>query len=152
MKKLLIKNFMTKKVVSVNPDETLTTAAKILLKNNFDGLPVIDKSGKLLGLITEYNLVSKESAIHLPTFQIILQQLPVFKKDKSRFQKEIQKVSSLRVKNVMNTNPVTLNEKADYREAVKTFKRHHGINPIPIVNAEKKLVGIISRSDMLKIF
>ncbi|TSC79298.1 MAG: CBS domain-containing protein [Parcubacteria group bacterium Gr01-1014_29] len=147
---LKVKDIMTKEVVTVSPDMPISEAAKILLEQNFDGVPVVDKDNKLVGILTEYDLVSKGSALHLPTFQTILQNLQVFRKDKSQFQKEFEDISSLKVKDVMNNDPLTLPEGATFEETVAVFRDHHRVNPIPIINKENKVIGVVSRFDVLK--
>lgn len=145
-----IKNIMTKNVVSVRPEMLLSEAAKIIADRGFDGVPVVDDEGKLVGILTEYDLISKGSAIHLPTFQFILQNLEVFKKDKEHFQKDVADIANLKVKDVMNTDPLTLPEETSFEEAVGAFCDHHRVNPIPIIDAERKVVGVLSRYDILK--
>ena|SRR3989338_1591478 len=148
--KISIKDIMTKKVISVLPDTPIIEAAKKLSKYNFDGMPVVDKNNKLVGILTEYDLVSKGSSIHLPTFQIILENLKVFKKDRSKFKKEIKEISSLTVQDVMNKEPLTLYENATFEEAAAAFRVHHRVNPIPVINHKNKVIGVVSRFDILK--
>lgn len=147
-----IRDIMTKKVISVSPETPLITAAKILISHGFNGLPVVDGDNILMGVITEYDLISKSSAIHLPTFQIVLEQLPILRKDRSKFQNEIEKVSSLKVKDVMNPEPLFFWEDASLEETMNMFASHHRVNPIPVVDSEKHVVGIVSRFDIVKLF
>lgn len=149
-KNLTIQDIMTREVVSVKPDTPLVEAAHIIAEHNFDGVPVLDAKGKLVGILTEYDLISKSSAVHLPTFQVILQNLQVLHSDKSKFQKEVEEVMSLTVKDVMNTDPLTLRDNATYEETVTAFAEHHRVNPIPVVDANNKVVGVVSRFDVLK--
>lgn len=149
-KNLTIKDIMVREVITVSSETSLLEAAKILGDHNFDGLPVVDEHRKLLGILTEYDLISKSSAVHLPTFQIILQNLQVLHNDKSQFQKEIEEVSSLKVKDVMNSDPLTLPGTATYEEAVAAFRDHHRVNPIPVIDADKTVIGVVSRFDVLK--
>jgi len=150
MPDLKITDIMTKEVVSVAPEMPLFEAAKKLSEHNFDGVPVVDNENKLLGILTEYDLISQSSSIHLPTLQKILQDINVFGKDKSRFKKEFQDVIALKVKDAMNKEPLTLRDDASYDEIVKTFRDHHRVNPIPVINNEGKVVGVVSRYDVLK--
>lgn len=141
---------MTKKVVSVSPEMPLFEAAKIIAKHGFDGVPVMDRQGKLIGVLTEYDLVSKGSAVHLPTFQFLLRNLKIFQKDRSRFEKEVEPVASLKVQDVMNSDPLTLPEQATFEEVVNAFRDHHRVNPIPVIDREKHVVGVVSRYDVLR--
>lgn len=147
---LHVKDIMSKDVISVGPDTSLGEAARILAEHHFDGVPVVNEENRLIGILTEYDLVSKGSAVHLPTFQLILQNLRVFSKDRTQFEKEAKKITALTVKDVMNTEPLTLSEEATFEEVVHTFRDHHRVNPIPIVSQDKKVVGVVSRFDILK--
>ena len=147
--KVLAKDIMTKEVVSVNVDTTLLDVAKLISEHNFDGVPVIDNENNLVGIVTEYDLLNKTSAVHLPTLQIILKNIPQFKKDQAHFQEEI---INLKVRDIMNKEPLTIQEDATYEEVLKLFKEHHKVNPIPVLNAKNKMVGVISRFDVLRPF
>ena len=147
-----VKDIMTKEVISVNPETPLFEAAKVIAGHGFDGVPVVDEDDLLVGILTEYDLISRGSAVHLPTFQIILQNLPVFRKDRSSFAKEIQEIASLKVRDVMNSDPLTLPEDATYEDAVRAFRDHHRVNPIPVIDAERRVVGVVSRYDVLQPF
>ncbi|OHA43198.1 MAG: hypothetical protein A3G03_02165, partial [Candidatus Taylorbacteria bacterium RIFCSPLOWO2_12_FULL_44_15c] len=114
------------------------------------GVPVVDEENKLVGILTEYDLIEKSSSIHLPTFQKILENLKVLKQDSSEFQKEVREVSALKVRDVMNNDPLTLEPEASFDEMVKAFREHHRVNPIPVIDKNKKVVGVVSRFDVLK--
>ena len=145
-----VKDIMTREVISVKPETPLQEAAEILAKHGFDGMPVVDEENKLVGILTEYDLISKGSATHLPTFQKIIKNLGVYSKDKSQFTKDFEEISSLKVKDVMNNDPLTLLEDATYEEAVQAFRDHHRVNPIPVIDQDRKVIGVISRFDVLK--
>lgn len=150
MSDLKITDIMTKEVVSVDPEMPLFEAAKILSEHNFDGVPVVDQENKLLGILTEYDLISQSSSIHLPTLQKVLQDMSVLGKDKAHFKKEFQDVIALKVKDAMNREPLTLKDGAGYEEVVTAFREHHRVNPIPVINNDGKVVGVVSRYDVLK--
>lgn len=149
LSKVLAKDIMTKEVMSVTPETTLLDVAKILAEHNFDGVPVIDKENHLVGLVTEYDLINKTSAVHLPTLQIVLRNLPEFRKEEAHFQEEIL---NLKVSDIMNKEPLTLTPDTSYDEVIRLFKDHHRVNPIPVVDKNKKVLGVISRFDVLRPF
>ncbi|OGM98570.1 MAG: hypothetical protein A2817_03780, partial [Candidatus Yanofskybacteria bacterium RIFCSPHIGHO2_01_FULL_39_8b] len=141
---------MTKEVVSVFPETSLFEVAKILYNNQFTGMPVIDQNEILVGIITEYDLISMESEMptHIPTLQKIFQTIPAGE----GYEKEIEKLFLLKVKDVMNPDPLVLFGDATLEETVNTFKEHHRVNPIPVLDSQKKIIGIVSRSDLVKFF
>lgn len=150
MKQISVQDFMEKKVVSVRSDTTLADAARIIAQGGFDGVPVVDEKNTLEGVLTEYDLISKGSAIHFPTFQKILEHLPVFSKDQNKFQSEIAEVTRMTVKDVMNAEPLVLRRDATYEDAVTAFRDHHRVNPIPVIDENRKVIGVVSRYDVLK--
>ena len=150
MKSPTVQSIMTRDVVSVKPDTPLQEAAEVLARHGFDGMPVVDEENKLVGILTEYDLISKGSSIHLPTFQKVIENLGIYHKDKSRFNKDFAELSALQVKDVMNKDPLTLSDDATYEEAVAAFRDHHRVNPIPVVDRDRRVIGVVSRFDILK--
>ena len=147
--KVTAKDIMTKEVISVHPETTLLDVAKILAEHNFDGVPVVDAENKLVGIVTEYDLINKTSAVHLPTLQVVLRNLPQFKKEEAHFQEEIL---SLKVSDIMNKDPLSLKSEILYDDIIRLFKDHHRVNPIPVTDENNKVIGVISRFDVLRPF
>lgn len=141
---------MTRKVVSVQDDMQLLDAYRIIARHRFDGVPVIDSKARLVGILTEYDVIAKESLVHLPTLQAISSQVRIYKKDASEWEKEVMILHALRVRDIMNPDPLTLPVTATFLEAVSAFQLHHRVNPIPIIDAKRHVVGVISRFDVLK--
>ncbi len=150
MDSITVREIMTKEVVTLTPEASLIDVAKLLTEKKFNGLPVIDAAGLLVGIVTEHDLISNQSGIHLPTLQAVLGNLPVFGKDKKEFSKDVEAVQKMTAKDVMNNDPLTLPSTATYEEVVKTFQDHHAVNPIPVIESTRKLVGVVSRYDVLK--
>lgn len=69
---------------------------------------------------------------------------------KKESQPETKNISELTVWEVMNKEPLTLREDATFEDTIETFRAHHRVNPIPIVNDQNQVVGIISRFDILR--
>ena len=67
-KQVTVKDFMAKDIKTVSPTTPLLEAASLMLKGGFTGVPVIDPQRKVVGILTEYDLLTKGSSIHLPTF------------------------------------------------------------------------------------
>ena len=149
-KLIRVQDVMTTEVISIGPNATLAEAAMLLHTHGFSGLPVVDEHNVLKGILTEYDFISSGFAVHLPTVQIILEKFVTV--PEGPFAQELEKIASLRVRDVMNKEPMTLLEDVPLAEAVLAFQAHHRVNPIPVVDASNKVVGIVSRFDILKIF
>ena len=147
-----VRDIMTKKVISVRPDTPILEVHKVIFEHNFSGVPVADKSNRLVGLVTEYDLITKGSAIHLPTFQKVISELRVYSKDKRDFRKDIAEITKLTAQDVMNDDPLTVSDTANLAEVIDAFQKHHRVNPILVVDNSNKVVGVVSRYDVLKVF
>ena len=147
-----VTDIMTKDAIVVTTSTPLVEAAEILNVHKINGVPVVDGDNILVGILTEYDLISKGSAIHLPTLQAIFQNLSVMREDRSRFEKETREIMSLTVKDVMNDDPLTLPLDASFDDVVAAFRDHHRVNPIPVIDKNRKVVGVVSRCDVLKLF
>lgn len=119
-----VKSLMSSNVISVLPETSIITAIDIILSNNFNGVPVADKTGILVGIITKYDLIVKRDSVR----------------------------DDMTVKEVMNKEPLVLQEDVSLEDAVRAFSEHHRVDPIPVINKEQRLVGIISRYDLVKLF
>lgn len=148
----LVKDFMQTKVVSVKPETPVVSAARLLYINNLKGLPVIDEERRVVGIFTEYDLIAQDSSVDLSVFLKLVLAFDMYKKEQSLIRSDLEKLLALQVKTVMNQDPLVLHPETSLEEAIKTFGEHHKVNPIPIVDSGKHLVGIISRADIVKIY
>lgn len=138
--------------MGVSPDDSILKVAQIMFEHNWDGLPVITPDRTLVGIITQYDLVTKGANIHLPTFMQLMSELPMYKKDQGALKPELERIVKLTVKDLMNVEPLTVREGTSLEDVAKAFAEHHRVNPIPVVNGESRLVGIVSRFDLIKIY
>jgi CBS domain-containing protein len=146
----IAQDLMTKNVIAVRPETPLVEAANILLKNRFNGLPVVDNQNKVLGIITEYDLILKGTAIHLPTFLKIFQEMELYKKGSEPIREDLKKIFNIKVGEVMNSEPFVITSDTSIFKVVEVFSQHHRINPIIVVDSANILAGVISRHDLLK--
>ena len=149
---LSVSKIMSRKVVSVTPETPLSKAVNLMLDGGFAGLPVVNENSVVIGILTDYDLTIKGSALHLPTFLKLIKEFEIYKKDSSLIRDDLEKILKMKVSDAMNAEPLVLKENTSVEEAVKTFGEHHRVNPIPIVDESNKLVGIISRRDIIKLF
>ena len=147
-----VKDFMATDIKTVHPTMPLLEAASIMLQGGFTGVPVLDSQRKVVGILTEYDLLTKGSSIHLPTFLKLMKEFEVYKKDQSLIAGDLKKILELKVQDVMNDDPLVLHPETSLEEATRAFAEHHKVNPIPIVDQNNVLVGLLSRFDVVKFY
>lgn len=146
-----VRDIMMEDVVSVTPETSVLEAHAIIAEHNFDGVPVLDGEGKLVGIITEYDLLTKASALHLPAIGQLLSKLETSAYDAGQIKREIAELKTLAVGDVMNTEPLTLPDDAPFEEVLAAFRDHHRVNPIPVIDQDRRVAGVVSRYDVLKV-
>ncbi|MDP3741318.1 MAG: CBS domain-containing protein [bacterium] len=145
-----VKDIMTKQVITCQAQTAIKEAARLMRLNSLTGLPVLAED-KLVGIVTEADLVKLEGPLHIPTFLGVLGSLiyldnPV---GGDEIQKQLETLSATTVDKLMTADVVTITSEATVQDAAELFLHHQG-NPIPVVDSGK-LVGIISRADIVKL-
>lgn len=133
---------MTTDIITVGPDAPLKEAARRMVEAGVSGLPVTDESGTLVGIITEADFVASEAGRRAPTRAGLLRHW--LKGDE-------MPAHERHVKDVMSAEVKTLSPETDHAEAARTMQRE-GIKRVPVVESDGRLVGIVSRGDILRAF
>ena len=145
-----VREVMTSEVISVNVDTPVSTVADLLFDKNLTGMPVLDETRHVVGVITEYDLLSRQEHIHIPSYMKLLGQFKVAG-DKRVIKGEIDKILGLKAADIMTKPVVTISPETEVAEAARIFSDDR-INPLPVVDANGQLMGIISRADIVKLF
>lgn len=139
------KDVMTAPVITVRPETPVREVSGLMLEHRISGLPVVDEDGKLVGIITESDLLQKASG---PS---PLQRLTFLKPEQAQELDEHLRRYQAKIASEMMTRPVvTAEEDTPLRELARLMADRR-INRIPIVR-EGRVVGIVTRHDVLKAF
>ncbi|MDY6879816.1 MAG: CBS domain-containing protein [Desulfatiglans sp.] len=141
------KEIMTTKVITVFPDTTIAEAAKLMLENHFNGLPVVDEGGRLTGIICQNDLIFQQKKIPIPSFFTVLDSLIPLGSEKS-IEKEVKKISAVTVESAMTHDPITVDPETDIEE-IASLMIKHSIHSLPVLD-QGKLVGIVGKEDILR--
>jgi CBS domain-containing protein len=142
-----VADLMTPKVITVHPETPVVEIARAMLQHDVSGVPVVDQQGHLIGLVTETDLVVQNANVHFPTFLQILD-ARIYLTNTRRFEDELRKALGTIAADVMTCDVKTVKPDDDISVAA-TLMVDKGLNPIPVVENDK-LVGIISRSDIIR--
>ncbi|MDA8305510.1 MAG: CBS domain-containing protein [Deltaproteobacteria bacterium] len=141
------KDVMTRDVVTVTPDMEVNEIAKLLLERHFNGVPVIDGAGRLVGIICQSDLIAEQKKLPLPSvFTILDSFIPI--RSLGKMDKEVHKIAAIKASEAMTPNPVTVGPEAGIDEVAEIMV-NRGFHTIPVVEGEK-LVGIIGKEDVLR--
>ncbi|MDA8306877.1 MAG: CBS domain-containing protein [Deltaproteobacteria bacterium] len=142
-KSVLARDMMTKEVLSVSPDTPLDEVADLMGRRGISGLPVTDEAGRVLGVISEKDFLSRMGEAGPKNFMIVIANclrakgcvaLPIRAK---------------KAADIMSSPAVTVNESSSYSEIADLIAKK-GINRVPVTDAEGRLIGIITRHDLIE--
>ncbi len=146
-----VKDIMITKVITIQKDTPVSKVAELLFEHDLTGLPVVDDKNNVVGIVTEHDLMTGKSHVHLPTYINLLDRIKVEEDSKEKLNEHIKKILSMTAEHIMTTPVVSVVEDATVEDVVRIFSGRR-INPIPVVDDNRSLVGIVSRADIVKLF
>jgi CBS domain-containing membrane protein len=139
--RIAVRDVMTTKVVTVKRNADLHEAARLLSENRISGMPVVDDANRVIGVISEADVLvlagmQKEHSFRDILRNILGEPVPARK-------------SGDKVQDVMSFPPVTSKANDDVQEVAEIFDKRR-IKRLPVVDDDGKLLGIISRADIVR--
>ncbi len=144
MKKLVVKDIMTKNVITIDKNATVGELSKLLIKNKISGIPVVDDNNNLVGIATDADIIIQESDLPLP-----LSFSHAFLQKYESYVKSTKEYLKTKVENIMTKGLKTIYEDDTITKAVNIII-NNDINRIPVVDKNNRLKGIITRADIIK--
>lgn len=141
-----VTQIMTTDVFAVLSHVSVPTVARIMRDNGISGLPVIDGDGRIVGIITEMDIVSHEIQVDTPTFIPFLD--AVFRMPGDTSEDDFRRVLATSAGELMTTPVYSVTTDATVRE-VATLMFERRVNPVPVLDRDNRVVGIVSRSDIV---
>lgn len=142
------KDIMTPDPVTVTPDTSVTDAAHLMVQKRIGSLPVLDADGKLVGLVTEGDLIMQDAKVHFPTYLHLLGGFVFYPGSTERFEADLRKAVGATVGDVMTADPVTVSPTASVPD-VATLLVEREVSRIPVMD-NGTLIGIVSKSDIVR--
>ena len=145
----LVREVMTKDVVTLRPDQTFEEAADILADKAIGAAPVVDANGKVVGLLRDEDLIVSESNLHVPTWLNFFGVDFPMPGSQKHFEEELKRMVAATVDGLMETEFPTASPD-DTLASVATRMHEDDITHMPVIDADGSLVGIISRGDIVR--
>jgi CBS domain-containing protein len=148
MTELFAKNIMISDVVTVTPDTSIGELSKVLLKNKVSGVPVVDDEGRLVGIVSEADIIRDNIKVQFPFYfdPLMVSALVV---DFEKYSEDIKDYLNTKVETIMNHRVKTAGPSTPVSE-IADIMVSNKVNRIPVVDDNKKVVGIITRADIIK--
>lgn len=144
--RLCAKDVMTAPVVSVRPETAVKDVAAFMVTYRISGVPVVNSEGELVGIVTEADQLQKESGVHRQDGTGFWKGLPQLRGARANRRKTEGVVAA----DVMSAPVITVEAETPLREVASLMVRRK-INRVPVMQ-EGRLVGIVSRNDVMRVF
>lgn len=136
-----VRDVMTRRVVSVREDASFKEMADMLRRTRISAFPVIDSANRVIGVVSEADLLVKE-AVQVTGTSIIAALRHVGEEDKSK---------GVSAADLMTRPAVTIGPDAPVAQAARIMYDRR-VKRLPVVDAAGRLLGIVSRADVLAVF
>lgn len=131
---MLIKNWMTTDVVTLTPDRSMMKASKLMKDHDISRLPIVDDKGALVGIVSDRDVKeaspSKATTLDMHELYYLL--------------------SDIKLKDIMTRKPISIRQDETVEKAA-VLMMENNIGGMPVVDADGKLVGIVTVTDVFKV-
>jgi CBS domain-containing protein len=141
-------DLMTRDVLTVKPTTPLSEAIKLLVDRHISGLPVVDNAGKLVGVISESDLMWREKGLDLPPHILFLDSV-IYLENPLQHERDLHKVLGQTVGEVMTDRPISITIDTSLPMAARIM-HDKKIHRLPVVDTEDRPIGILTQSDIVR--
>ncbi len=143
---LKAKDIMTSNVITIKPEATVEELARVLMEHKISGVPVVDEENKIIGIVTENDLIRKNKRFHIPTIIRIFD--AYFLLGSGKAEEEIKKMAAKTVEEIFTDNVVTIEEDTSLEDIATIMAEQH-IHLLPVLK-DGTVVGIVGKADMVR--
>jgi CBS domain-containing protein len=147
MSDLTARDIMTPDPITIGPEVSVTDAAHLMTTRHVGALPVVTGQ-KMVGLVTEGDLIMQDAKVHFPTYLSLLGGYVFAPGASDRFESALRKAVGATVSDVMTTDPITVTPDALVTD-VATLLVERDIARVPVVE-DDRVVGIVTKSDIVR--
>ncbi len=141
-------NVMTTQVVKIYPGTKVSEIARLMSQHDISGLPVVDDNDQVLGVVTELDMIVRNTRFKMPNFIMILD-IMLYLETPHHYQERLQHMLGVTAQDIMS-HPATTITPDDTIEELAELMVHRRMNPVPVIE-NNRLVGIVSRSDIIRL-
>ena len=144
---LTAQEIMTTRVVTVTAETSLKELARQFVETRYSNMPVVDAAGKLIGVISETDLVEQQKPLHIPTVMALFEGVFYLDSEKS-FKEQVDRITATTVGELCNRKPVTCAPAATVREIAALMSKHK-VHLLPVVE-NGSMLGVVARLDLIR--
>jgi CBS domain-containing protein len=143
-----VANWMNRELLTVMPSTPISEAVKLLVDRHIGGLPVIDDAGKLVGIISESDLMWREQGVEQPPYMLFLGGVIYFQNPLT-YDRDLHKALGQTVGEVMTPHAISITADTTLPEAAKIM-HDKKLRRLPVVDEHQHPIGIITEGDIVR--
>ncbi len=143
-----VSEIMTKEVRTVRVDTSVNEVAKLMGAHDISGVPVVDDENHVVGIITELDLIVRNTRLEMPRFIEVLDWGRIPLERPGHAKERLQHMLGTQAVDIMTGKVETIGPDAPVEDLAELMVKHR-VNPVPVVDADEKLIGIVSRADLV---
>ncbi len=142
-----VRDIMTVEAVTVKADTSVGRIAQLMDGNAISGVPVVDEAARVIGIVTDFDLVVRNTPIDPPAFLPLLEgRIPLETQD--HFERRIRHMVGTEARDIMTEDVLTIGVDEDVETLAKLMVKN-GVNLVPVVEGGR-LAGVVSRADVIR--
>jgi CBS domain-containing protein len=145
----LARDIMTTPVVTVAPHASLKDLVALFRANKVGGVPVVDHREHLIGIVTEGDLMAIDADVEMPHWFELFDSI-IYLGSQKKFKDQLEKAAAATVRDLMTEKVRTVRDDEPARKAARLMSQY-GFDRVPVLDADGKVVGIITRHDIIKL-
>ena len=138
---------MTQQFLSISPEMSVEELARLLLRKDVNGAVIVDKKTRLLGVVTEGDLIAKEKNLHIPTV-VSLFDAVIYLETSEHFKGELHKMVATKVEDIYTRDPVTIDLTSTLAD-IATLMSEKRIHFLPVMKGGR-VEGVVGRREVLR--
>nr|WP_242041631.1 CBS domain-containing protein [Alkalinema sp. FACHB-956] len=144
----MVADVMTRNPITAHPETPLKQLIHTMAENRVSGMPVVDGAGKLVGIVSETDLMWQETGVTPPPYVMILDSI-IYLKNPATYERDLHRALGVTVAEVMSPHPIVIQEDQSVAEAARLMHDRH-VHRLPVVDGTGRLTGILTQGDILR--
>jgi CBS domain-containing protein len=140
-------DIMTTAIHTVHQDTEINALAKAFVEHNVNAMPVVDDDGKLIGMVTQTDLVEQDKPLHIPTV-ISLFDWVIYLESPKKFSEEVRKITARKVGEICSKDVVTCTPDTPV-STVASLMVDNKVHLVPVLS-DDRMVGVVARLDIIR--
>jgi CBS domain-containing protein len=145
-----ISEIMSSPAITVSTETRIGEVARLMRENDISGMPVVDERNRLLGVITEHDLIQRHAPVHQPRYITVLSAyIPISPREVREYQEQLRQTLAINASQLMTIDAHTVSPDADVEKALELMLDPE-VTLLPVVQG-REVLGVVTRTDLVRL-